>query len=98
MKQKKTVRLTYEFEFEFDPESEAFKDTLESYKDVINSGAGEEEVLISAAVNILQRGVSDMIEGVGYVKRKGQSWSPNNDQFSGIWVTDDEPFPETEVN
>lgn len=61
-----TISMTY------DPESEEFKDSLESYRNAIEDGASEEDMLRQIAWYITAFGTENMIEGIGYVSVDGE--------------------------
>lgn len=56
----------------YDPESEEFKDSLETYREAIEDGASEEDMLRQIAWYITAFGTESMIEGVGYVSVDGE--------------------------
>lgn len=56
----------------YDPESEEFKAALESYRDVIEDSASEEDMLRYIAWYATVFGTKHLIEGVGYVSVDGE--------------------------
>lgn len=71
----KKFRITVQAEMtvSFDENSEDFKDLWEGYKSAINSDANYESFAESIASLISRYGISEMIEGVGFVKHNGQN-------------------------
>lgn len=92
---KATINLHYSIEVQWDPNSEAFQTTLESYQDVIKDGADEEDVIVQAVQQAFRNGADRMIEGVGFVKCGGAL--ENERLYSGIDIDDDDPEPIIEV-
>lgn len=71
----KKFRITMEAEIivEFDEKSEDFKELWEGYKSAINRDADYQTLAESIASIISRYGISEMIEGVGYVKYDGKN-------------------------
>lgn len=66
------VEVSATISMNYDPESEEFKDSLESYRDAIESNASEEDMLRQIAWYITAFGTENMIEGIGYVSVDGE--------------------------
>ena len=66
------VEVSTTISMRYDPESEEFKDSLETYREAIESGASEEDMLRQIAWYITAFGTECMIEGVGYVSVDGE--------------------------
>ena len=66
------VEVSATISMNYDPESEEFKDSLESYRDAIEDGASEEDMLRQIAWYITAFGTENMIEGIGYVSVDGE--------------------------
>lgn len=92
--EKKTVRIAYEIELSYDPNSPEFKEAYESYTEVCDKRASIDDMLNNVAVNVLRRGAREMVEGVGYVKVDGRE--VEGQPFSGIIVENDDPYAEVE--
>ncbi|HAD11857.1 MAG TPA: hypothetical protein DCF33_05390 [Saprospirales bacterium] len=92
---KATINLHYSIEVQWDPNSEAFQRTLESYQHFIHPGAYEETVIIQAVQQAFRCGADRLIEGVGFVKCGGAL--ENETLYSGIDIDDDDPEPIIEV-
>lgn len=83
------VRFEGSFTFEYDADSAHFKDTLQSYNESICK-ASELDILKVVVQHLISgRSLNEMIEGVGYVKKKGIKHDPY--PFSGITIDDDTP-------
>ncbi len=82
------VSITGAFEFRFDPKSEEFMQSLESFKSLIDSSGDEEDMLKHVAYNLVQFGATTMVEGVGYVKVNGKL---HDEPFCGIEINSGEP-------
>ena len=91
---KKTVRVTMCIELEYDPNSETFKEALESYNECINSETDEDDLILVIAENVSKYGTGDMIEGVGRVRNIRLPKDP--EAFCGVTVLDMEVV-ETEI-
>lgn len=89
------VTATTYFKFEYDPNSPEFIQALADYRDTINKGATEEELLIGAATSLRKRKAADAIhEGIGRMKLVDDTEVPS--EYSGIEVEDDDPDYEYE--
>lgn len=66
------IEVSTTISMNYDPESEEFKDSLESYRDAIESNASEEDILRHIAWYITAFGTENMIEGIGYVSVDGE--------------------------
>lgn len=66
------VEVSATISMNYDPESEEFKDSLESYRDVIDDGANEEDMLRQIAWYISAFGTGNMIGSIGYVSVNGE--------------------------
>lgn len=67
------VTVQAEIIVEFDENSEEFKEVFQGYKEIIDENADFESLSESIASQISRYGVSDMIEGIGYVKNNGKN-------------------------
>lgn len=96
-KKKVTVRFEGSFTFEYDPNSEEFKDALQSYNECI--GKGDEYTIFKQIAHHFASGrtINDMVEGVGYVIKKDTKAKHNPVNFSGVSIVDDDPFLEIEI-
>lgn len=84
------VEVSAIYSFTYDPDSPEFKETLDSYKKVIDRGGSIESVLAHVAHNLRRSGtVESMVEGVGFIQKEGQPVP--EEIFSGITVEDDDP-------
>lgn len=72
-----TINLTY------DPESEEFKEALESYQDMIDDSASEEDMLRQIAWYVTACGTGSLIEGIGYVSVDGEKQG-DTDNWCGV--------------
>lgn len=97
---KRSIEVSYVITLTYDPESKEFKDTLQSYKEVVSEAGDEDDLLKYVAETVIrQRDYSRMIEGVGYVSKNGQKsdrFKHDQEEYSGIDIDDDEPFPEVD--
>nr|DAZ72977.1 MAG TPA: hypothetical protein [Caudoviricetes sp.] len=66
------VEVSTTISMKYDPESEEFKDALESYREAIKDGASEEDMLQQIAWYITTFGTEHMIEGIGRVSVDGE--------------------------
>lgn len=66
------VEVSATISMKYDPESKEFKAALESYRDAIEDGASEEDMLRQIAWYITAFGTENMIEGIGYVSVDGE--------------------------
>ncbi|MGK4223118.1 hypothetical protein [Parabacteroides distasonis] len=66
------IEVSATISMKYDPESEDFKDSLETYREAIEDGASEEDMLRQIAWYITAFGTESMIEGVGYVSVDGE--------------------------
>ncbi|RHU31036.1 hypothetical protein DXD68_04410 [Parabacteroides sp. TM07-1AC] len=66
------IEVSATISMKYDPESEEFKDSLETYREAIEDGASEEDMLRQIAWYITAFGTEYMIEGVGYVSVDGE--------------------------
>lgn len=66
------IEVSATISMKYDPESEEFKDSLETYREAIEDGASEEDMLRQIAWYITAFGTESMIEGVGYVSVDGE--------------------------
>lgn len=84
------VEVSAIYSFTYDPDSTEFKETLASYKEVIERGGNEESVIAHVAHNLRRsETVESMVDGVGFIRKEG-STAPEK-LFSGITVEDDAP-------
>jgi len=91
------VTLTGTYVFTYNPESSLFQQTLEDYKESMDSTATEEDLLKNVAHQLRLRGdASSMLEGIGYIAKKGITISSG--PMSGITVIDDDPMYDCELN
>lgn len=67
------VTVEKEITVEFDENSSEFKELWDGYKEAIDSGADYQSFAESIAQYVSRYGVSDFIEGVGYVKHNGNN-------------------------
>lgn len=88
MKKEVNLEFTGEIHFTYDPESPEFKRALQDYQDVIYKDGKEKDMLNHVANSIMFRGLSRMIEGVGYAALIGTHASFLPDNFCGIYVAD----------
>ncbi len=65
------VEVSATISMNYDPESEEFKDSLESYH-AIEDGASEEDMLRQIAWYITAFGTENMIGSIGYVSVNGE--------------------------
>ncbi|RTL03621.1 hypothetical protein EKK58_12565 [Candidatus Dependentiae bacterium] len=87
--------MQYSIEVQWDPNSKEFQTTMESFRDVINSNADEEDVIIHATEQAFKYGADRMIEGIGFVKCLGRVEDEN--LYSGIDIDDDDPLSSVDV-
>lgn len=73
------VEVSATISMKYNPESEEFKDSLKSYRDAIEDGASEEDMLRHIAWYITAFGTENMIEGIGYVSVDGEKKSDPED-------------------
>lgn len=66
------IEVSATISMKYDPESEEFKDSLKTYREAIEDGASEEDMLRQIAWYITAFGTESMIEGVGYVSVDGE--------------------------
>lgn len=66
------VEVSATINLNYNPESEEFKNSLETYREAIEEGASEEDMLRQIAWYIAAFGTEYMIEGVGYVSVDGE--------------------------
>lgn len=66
------IEVSATISMKYDPESEEFKAALESYRDVIEDSASEEDMLRYIALYATVFGTKHLIEGVGYVSVDGE--------------------------
>ncbi|MCL3854730.1 hypothetical protein M1P97_25925 [Parabacteroides sp. GYB001] len=66
------IEVSATISMKYDPESEEFKDSLETYREAIEGSASEEDMLRQIAWYITAFGTESMIEGVGYVSVDGE--------------------------
>lgn len=66
------IEVSATISMKYDPESEEFKAALESYRDVIEDSASEEDMLRHIAWYAIAFGTEHLIEGVGYVSIDGE--------------------------
>lgn len=86
----KTVKLEYYIELTYDPNSSHFKESLESFREVVREGADEDDMLINIASSLNRHhDYRNMIEGVGCVRYNGRC--ANEEVFCGVEVDTDEP-------
>lgn len=102
MKTKKYVHVETDIEMEYDPESEDFKNALESYKAIIDDNGDEDDMLRQIAGQVMRWGVDELIEGVGYVHVNGVSKVPDGENWCGVNITgpgiDINGYPEFETD
>lgn len=82
-----TIDVSGQIELSYDENSKEFKEALESYSDVMDRGAGKNEMLRHVAFYVTRFGVEGMVEGVGYVGYNGRK--PVSEPYSGIMVGED---------
>lgn len=66
------IEVSVTISMKYDPESEEFKDSLETYRKVIKEDASEEDMLRQIAWYITSFRTESMIEGVGHVSVDGE--------------------------
>jgi len=86
---KKTIKIEYIIEAEYDENSKEFQEALESYREVVNSDADADDMVKNAVFQANRRGGDRMIEGIGYVKVNGRI--ENEDMYCGPDIDDDQP-------
>lgn len=77
------VEVSTTISMKYDPESEEFKNALENYRDAIEDGASEEDMLRQIAWYTTAFGAESMIEGVGYVSVDGEKRG-DKDNWCGV--------------
>lgn len=77
------VEVSTTISMKYDPESKEFKAALESYRDAIEDGASEEDMLRQIAWYITAFGTENMIEGIGYVSVDGEKQG-DTDNWCGV--------------
>lgn len=87
------VEVTTTYTLLYDPNSPAFIQAFKDYKDCINRSGTIPLLLLAVTYHINQRGVGDMIEGVGYVQLYGKEEKDKKklELFSGIYLKEDDP-------
>lgn len=75
-------------ELAYDENTPEFKEALESYSTHIERGAGISQMLQHVAFYITRFGADVMVEGVGYIGKKGVN--PTGTPGSGIWLLNDD--------
>lgn len=89
------VKVTQVIEMTYDPDSQDFRDSLDSYKSTVDTDGTESTMLEHAAHHIARFGLHSMVEGVGYV-REGRT-NAHSRPFSGITIDAEYDHLETEV-
>lgn len=79
------VEITGEVELIYDENSTEFKNALEGYKELIDERGTKERMLTHVAFCVMKFGISNLVEGVGYVGCGGIL--PNEKPYSGIMVS-----------
>lgn len=67
------VTVEKEITIEFDENNAEFIEMFEGYQRFIDSGADHKSLAESIASTVSRYGVSEMIEGVGYLKHNGEN-------------------------
>ncbi len=81
------VEVSTTISMNYDPESEEFKNALKSYREAIEDGASEEDMLRQIAWYTTVFGTESMIEGVGYVSVDGEKKGDPED-WCGVDIVD----------
>lgn len=81
------IEVSATISMSYDPESKEFKDSLESYRDTIEDGASEEDMLRQIAWYVAAFGAENMIEGIGYVSVDGEK-SGDPEDWCGVDILD----------
>ena len=86
---KKNITISFDFNFEYDPEGELFKTALKDFNAMM--WEANEEQMLQYLASRLSAGDSlgDMIEGIGYVSSPRFSPSEERKPDSGIFVEDE---------
>lgn len=91
----KKVWFEFEIKVFYDAESTAFKNALASYRNAISPDGDEENMLEHICFHISRNNnYQDLVEGVGYVRYKGQCAKP--EMWCGVEI--DTYKPEYYVN
>lgn len=91
---KRTIKIEYIIEVQYDEESEEFQSALESYREVLDSDGDADDLVLNAVCQAQRRGRYSMLEGVGYVKVNGHV--EDESMYCGIEIDDDDPAPDVE--
>ncbi len=67
------ITVEKEITIEFDENSEEFKELFSGYKSCIDSGADHQSFSENIASVVSRYGVSEFIEGVGFLKHNGKN-------------------------
>ena len=81
MKSTLDVQVEYTFQFDYDTDSDLYKQTIKDYNEVIDKGANHYDMLKQIAWHVSKFGVERMIEGVGFISVDG---TPQGDPYCGI--------------
>ena len=90
----KKFRGTVDYAFLYDDSSEEFKQALIDYQSVIKRKGTVEDMLKHVAASLhKQGGIQEIVEGVGYVQRKGTAEKDEKRKklWSGIYVKVNDP-------
>ena len=101
----KKIRIRCEtyVQFEFDPDSQEFKDSLQAYRKIIDRDGDEESMLKQCAHHFaaLSSGFRELIEGVGYVAHPkigyDEKATAHKNLKSGITVLTPDPMFDYEI-
>lgn len=86
---KATINLSAQICLEYDPGSEEFKESLRSYKEIVDDNGDEEKMLENIAYNVGLFGIERMVEGIGYVAYEDRN---KPDGWCGITIVDSPDF------
>lgn len=79
------IEISGEINLTYDENSTEFKNALEGYKELIDERGTKERMLTHVAFCVMTFGISNLVEGVGYVGCGGIL--PNERPYSGIMVS-----------
>lgn len=88
------IRGFVDYALLYDDNSPEFKQAFADYKECINKKGTVDDMLAHVAASLHRHGgIEQMVEGVGYIQRKGR---PEKDEkrkqlWSGIYVKDSDP-------
>ena len=86
---KKTIKIEYVIEAEYDENSKEFQEALKSYREVIDPNADIDDFVKSAVYQVQRQGRYSLLEGIGYVKVNG--YIEDESLYCGIEIEDDDP-------